>query len=72
MTFRLDPGYSRGQSFSVTARNNSAQNVFIQSAKLNGQPIDRCWITHDEIAAGGTLELIMGPQPNKSWGLAPY
>jgi putative alpha-1,2-mannosidase len=37
---------------------------------LNGQPYTRSWITHNQIVAGGTLELQMGPQPNKSWGTA--
>jgi predicted alpha-1,2-mannosidase len=71
ITFRLDPAYYKGGSFAVTARNNSAQNIYIQSARLNGRPFDRPWITHAEIAAGGSLELEMGPVPNEAWGSAP-
>ena len=63
---------------SITARrspswrsNNSAQNIYIQSATLNGQPLTRSWITHAEITAGGELDFVMGPEPNKSWGAAP-
>ena len=42
---------------------------YIQSATLNGQPLNRCWLSYAEITAGGTLDLVLGPQPNKSWGI---
>ena len=70
VSIRLDPAYFKGGCFSVVAKNNSAENIYIQSARLNGQRFDRPWITHAEIAAGGTLELEMGPHPNTSWGAA--
>jgi putative alpha-1,2-mannosidase len=38
-------------------------------AKLNGQPLNRAWITHDEIARGGSLEFEMGILANKNWGV---
>jgi putative alpha-1,2-mannosidase len=38
---------------------------------LNGKPITRSWITHEEITAGGKLVLTMGPAPNKRFGSAP-
>jgi len=50
------------------AHNASNQNIYVQSARLNGEPINRPWITHAEIAKGGTLELEMGILPNKNWG----
>jgi predicted alpha-1,2-mannosidase len=67
----LDPKYYKGGTFTLIARNNSAKNMYIQSATLNGQPLTRTWITHEQIAAGGTLELQMGPTPNHAWGSAP-
>jgi predicted alpha-1,2-mannosidase len=70
-TLQLDPRYYRGGKFTVRARNNSPQNFYVQSATLNGQPLSRAWLKHAEVAAGGTLELVMGPQPNESWGSAP-
>ena len=69
-TVRLDPRYCNGGIFTVVARNNSAQNLYIQSAKLNGIPLERAWIRHEEIVAGGSLEFVMGPAPNKDWGAA--
>ena len=46
----------------------NAMCVYVQSAKLNGQPLNHPWITHDDIMRGGTLELEMDLLPNKSWG----
>lgn len=57
-----------GGSFIVSAHNNSAQNKYIQSAKLNGKPLNKAWLTHDDIVNGGVLIFEMGPRPNKEWG----
>ena len=54
--------------FVIKALNNSKENKYIQSAKLNGQPFNRTWIGHDEITNGGELVFEMGPEPNKKWG----
>jgi len=70
VTIRLDPHYYQGRQFTVITHNNSPQNIYIQSATLNGKPLERAWIRHDEIVAGGTLEFVMGPQPNEKWGIA--
>ena len=66
---RLEPGYAKGRSFTVIAKNNSSSNVYIQRAWLNGRPYSRCWLDHKDIIAGGVLELEMGPKPNISWGV---
>ncbi len=71
VTIRLDPRYYKGHSFTVKTLNNSAQNMYVQSATLDGKPLDRAWLRHAEIVSGGTLELVMGPKPNKSWGSSP-
>ena len=67
-TLRLDPKYYKGGSFTIVAHNVSKQNCYIKSAKLNGKPLNRSWITHEEIVSGGTLEFEMDILPNKSWG----
>jgi DNA polymerase-3 subunit beta len=56
----------------VDARNNSAKNIYIQSATLNGKPWTRPWFSHADIANGATLVLTMGPEPNKAWGTGPH
>ena len=58
-----------GKVFTVIATNASWSNKYIQSAKLNGQPLNRTWFMHDDLVNGGTLELEMGDRPNKNWGL---
>jgi predicted alpha-1,2-mannosidase len=63
-TIQLD----NGKKFTITAKNASWSNKYIQSAKLNGQSWDKTWFTHDDIVNGGTLELEMGDRPNKQWG----
>jgi predicted alpha-1,2-mannosidase len=67
----LDPKKYHGNKFTVLAANNSPKNIYIQSASLNGKPLAQSWLTHDQITAGGTLRLVMGPKPNREWGLAP-
>ncbi|MBV6654190.1 MAG: GH92 family glycosyl hydrolase, partial [Mameliella sp.] len=56
-----------GKVFEVIAKRRSAKNIYIQSAKLNGLPIDRAWFKHHELMQGGKLELVMGPSPS-GWG----
>ncbi|UII74758.1 GH92 family glycosyl hydrolase [Flagellimonas sp. HMM57] len=60
---------SGDKKFEVIAKNTSATNKYIQSVKLNGKLLERTYIDHSEILAGGTLEFEMGPEPNKMWGI---
>ncbi len=71
VTIHLDPDYYPGRKFVIVARNNSARNRYIQSAALNGQPLTRPWFYHRELVSGGTLELVLGPEPNQQWGSRP-
>jgi len=59
-----------GKRFEVVAHNISAKNFYIQSATLNGKPLERFWLTHAEIVDGGTLVFEMGSEPNGAWGAA--
>jgi predicted alpha-1,2-mannosidase len=59
------------KSFTIVARNNSPDNIYIQSAELNGKPYGKSFITHPDIVAGGELTFVMGPEPNKAFGSAP-
>jgi len=60
-----------GKTFTLKAPGCSVVNKYIQSAKLNGQPLSKTWFTHEELMNGATLELEIGPKPNKQWGSAP-
>jgi predicted alpha-1,2-mannosidase len=59
-----------GKFFEIKAYNNSQENKYIQSAKLNGKELNRPWFSHKDIVDGGILELIMGEKANKNWGVA--
>lgn len=59
-----------GKSFTIVARNASKENIYVQSATLNGRPYNRNYITHADIAAGGRMEFVMGSRPNTEWGSA--
>jgi len=37
---------------------------------LNGKPLDRVYLHHAELLAGGELHFSMQAQPNKTWGTA--
>jgi predicted alpha-1,2-mannosidase len=63
----IDIGKNR--TFIVRAENNSHNNIFIQSATLNGKSINRTWISQKEITDGGILIFRMGPEPNTQWGI---
>lgn len=51
-----------GTDFKVVARNNSEENIYIQSVTLNGKPYHKFWISHADIMKGGELVFEMGPE----------
>ncbi len=57
-------------TFAIIAENNSPQNCYIQTARLNGREHTRSWFTHADIVAGGELYFRMGHKPNKEWASA--
>jgi predicted alpha-1,2-mannosidase len=62
----LDEQYYPGQKFTILAIGNSKDNIYIHSLKLNGETLDRFWISHGEISEGGTLEMEMTPTPGNT------
>ncbi len=71
VTIRLDPRYYSGETFTIVARSNAPEHRYIQSAKLDGKALKKPWFFHRELVDGGTLELEMGPSPNRAWGSRP-
>jgi predicted alpha-1,2-mannosidase len=59
-----------GKVFHIIAQGCSEENKYIQSATLNGKPLNKPWISHEDIKNGATLVLKMGSRPNKEWGAA--
>ena len=60
---------ANGKAFRVEANGNTAKNVYIQSATLNGQELSIPVLTWEQIQAGGVLHFVMGPKPS-AWGSA--
>jgi putative alpha-1,2-mannosidase len=59
---------TNGKKFSVIAKGASRTKKYIQKAFINGIEIYSPFITHDQIMAGGTLELVLDELPDKEWG----
>ncbi|MCO6043960.1 GH92 family glycosyl hydrolase [Aeoliella sp. ICT_H6.2] len=60
-----------GKDFVIEADGNSDEAIHIQSMTLDGKPVTRSWISHNDITSGGVLKLEMGKEPNKEWGNDP-
>lgn len=60
----VEMNVGNGRTFKVTARNNSAENIYVQSAKLNGKKYTKSYVDFKDIVCGGELELVMGSQPS--------
>lgn len=69
VTIDLGGQYGRGKTFKIIAHDVSRTNKYIQSAKLNGQQLNRFYIPTAALLKGGELVLQMGPAPNKHWGI---
>ncbi len=68
ITINLDENYYSGKKFVLEARNNSKENIYIQSATFNNKQLNDVRIKFEDIVNGGLLILEMGPEPNKEWG----
>lgn len=58
---------NNGKTFTILAPAVSRDNIYILSVKVNGQPYDKSYITHEQIMNGATVEFEMGPEPGKIW-----
>ncbi|MBN2279092.1 MAG: GH92 family glycosyl hydrolase [Candidatus Marinimicrobia bacterium] len=56
-----------GKTFRITAHYNNYENKYVKKVMLNGKILDRSYIKHSEIMAGGKLEYFMSDMPNKEW-----
>jgi predicted alpha-1,2-mannosidase len=63
VTIHLNPDYYSGGSFVIETVNNSSENVYVQSVKLNGIPLQDKILPWAAFVQGGTLELTMGASP---------
>ncbi len=63
ISLKLDPAVYSGREFVIRAASSSDFNKYIQSAKLNGQPLEDTRLTHQQLVEGGELDLEMGAEP---------
>ena len=54
-----------GKNFTISAPGNGPQKIYVQKRQLNGQETTRTWIAHQDIVAGGTLDVELGEKPNR-------
>ena len=68
--------FENGNNLVIDAQNNSKENLYIESLRVNGQESTRNYLKHADLLQGGTIEFKMGSQPNLNKGIndddAPY
>ena len=57
-----------GNDFVIEAPDNNGENIYIKSAKLNGEKLDKNYLTHGDILAGGKMSIKMNDKPNTKRG----
>jgi len=57
-----------GKTFSLSVKNNSSVNKYIQSVLLNGKAYTKAYIMHSDLVKGGKMTIVMGAQPSATWG----
>lgn len=68
ITIDLGNRFGRGKTFTIIAINASKENMYIQSAVLNGKKLDSPFFPASELLKGGSLILQMGSEPDRKWG----
>lgn len=66
---RIDIHVGNVKFFTISTQNNISGNTYIQSAKLNGKPYNKCYLDYQDIMNGGSLEIVLSSEPNKNWGI---
>jgi len=60
-----------GRRFTIRAEGLSDDHPYVGSVALNGRPLERSVLTHDQILAGGELSFVMSAEPNRTWATRP-
>jgi len=59
-----------GNTIEIKAPGVSDRKRYVRSVKLNGQPLTRLYLSHEELMKGCTLEFEMSERPNRKRGLS--
>lgn len=68
VSIQLNPRYYPGKTFTLRVKGDPATEHYIQSATLNGRPMDKCSLPWNQVVNGATLEITTTREPNKTWG----
>ncbi len=60
-----------GRIVKIISEDASAENPYVQSLEVNGQPSEKTWISCETLSQGATLDFKLGSTPNKQWGSKP-
>ncbi|MHC1480291.1 GH92 family glycosyl hydrolase [Frateuria aurantia] len=68
---RADLHLPNGKTFTISASPMDAAHPYVGQVTLNGRPLERLWLSHQELEAGGELHFRMQAHPNRQWATAP-
>lgn len=60
-----------GREFCILAPKRRSDEIYIQSAKLNGVNYFNSYLTYSDLSNGGCLQLQMAARPNTEWAANP-
>lgn len=69
ITIHLRAPYT-GKTFVITTPNAGGKKIFIQSATLDGKPLNKPWIPERMVFQGGSWNVVAAREPNRTWGTA--
>ncbi len=64
ITLNLENGFQ----FVINVKNQSKENVYVQSISLNSEHYPYSYLSHEDIMAGGAIDFELGSSPNKAFG----
>jgi len=71
-TLRLDKRYHKctyGDSLVIETDREPAENMYIRSISVNGNRLDRAYLTWDEISSGGVIRFELSDAPCADWAV---
>ena len=61
---------NNGKEFVINAKDVSSKNIYVQSVALNGKNYTKDYLNYSDIMNGGSVDFVMGSEPNKKWAVA--
>jgi predicted alpha-1,2-mannosidase len=58
-----------GKTLVIIAVNLSDTNSYVKSVTLNGKPLTRSFVRHEELMRGGELRFVMSPKVDATWSI---